>query len=89
MSSHVVEKTYEELRTFIHERPHATVHELLRDARKEMKAQWRTLFDVEKAQMGDTFSEANWKRAVLIRLAPSGRFYNGGDRVSHPEHVFF
>ena len=89
MSSNLVEKTQEELRAFIRERPHATVHELLRDARKEMKSQWKILFDVEKARMGVDFSEANWKRAVLLHLAPPGRFLPGGDRVSQPVHICF
>ena len=61
--------------------------ELLKIARKEMKPQWNILLDAEKAKMGDAFSEANWKRVVLLRLAPPGRFPNGGDRVSQPEHI--
>ena len=87
MSSNVVKKAEEELTAFIRKHPHMNSTELLQIARKEMNSQWNILRDVEKAQMGDAFSKANWKRAVLLRLAPPGRFPNGGDRVSHPEHI--
>ena len=82
-----VEKAYEEVRAFIQVHPNATVNELLQDTRKELNTQWNILFDVEKARMGDAFSKANWKRAVLLRVAPPGRFPHGGDRVSQPEHI--
>ena len=87
MSSNVVQKAEEELTAFIRARPHMNSTELLQSARKEMKPQWKILFDAEKARLGDAFSE-HWKRAVLLRLAPPGRFSNGGDRVSQPEHIF-
>ena len=83
-----IQQAYEDLKAYVCERQHMTSTELLQSARKEMKPQWKILFDVEKAQMGDAFSEVHWKRAVLLRLAPPGRFLAGGDRVSQPEHIF-
>ena len=85
MSSNVVDKTYGELRAFIQAHAHMNSTELVQSARNEiMTTQWKILRDAEKDRMGNAFSEVNWKRALMVHLAP-GRFAHGGDRVSHPE----
>ena len=87
MSCNVVDATYEELKAFIQAHPHMNSTELVQSARNEFNTtQWNILRDAEKDRMGDAFSKMNWKRALMVHLAP-GRFPNGGDRVSHPEHI--
>ena len=88
MSCNVVDATYEELKAFIQAHPHMNSTELVQIARNEFNtAQWNILRDAEKDRMGDAFSGVHWRRALMVHLAPSGRFPNGGDRVSHPEHI--
>ena len=82
------QKAYEELRAFINNCPHVTIRQLLPDIRKKMGPQWDVLRDVEKSLMGQQFSPTHWKSAVISRLAQPGRFILGGDRVSHPGHVY-
>ena len=87
MSCNVVDAIYEELKAFIQAHPHMNSTELVQIARNEFNtAQWNILRDAEKDRMGDAFSKMNWKRVLMVHLAP-GRFPNGGDRVSHPEHI--
>ena len=86
-SSEAAQQAYEEIRVFIYNCPHVTFRELEHYVYGQMTPQWKVLMRVEKARMGDAFSEKHWKRAVLSRLVEPGRFSNGGDRVSHPEHI--
>ena len=82
MSSAAVKQAYKELKAYVCDRAHMTAVELCRNARKEMKeAQWRILFEFEKARMGAAFSKKHWKQQLIIHLAPE-RFPHGGDRVS-------
>ena len=82
MSSAAVKQAYKELKAYVCDRPHMTSVELCRNARKEMKAQWRILLEFEKARMGAAFQPTHWKRRLIVDLAPPERFPRGGDRVS-------
>ena len=74
------QQAYQEVAAFMRDLPHMTGVELLKHARKEMEKQWSILIDIEKSRLGAAFSQANWKRAVLVHLAPE-RFARGGNHA--------